>query len=907
MTKPKITLKSELFGSLIFACIIMGCSRHASITNAIYFKELQTRKISSDATVTWKQFGPGGSGYCDIVEYHPTDPNCVIMSPDLFNNYGSWDNGISWQSISDSDGTSLDIRRMRDIAFSHHDPDYGVSIDERGWLWTTRDRGHSWQRNFGFPAKGVCSAVAIDPSDDQVMYVGSGNFWNVKWNRRTFDSPRRQVPKLKAEDRLFCDFNVPLQSGYLDAPLALNCEFDPESYSRTDYYQLSVTEYGKVWRTNDGGATWKLINQGLPTDLDVGKILFHPLNSKILYLATNYGLYQSKNQGESWVNIGKNLPHNMLRDLAIYLDEETQKPILIAIDQVFWQDNDKGSITSSGGVFKSSDDGENWQSLNNNLHLDLTKTSGYIVNSYYKAISQWYRIPVEETKKRFPKLPTKALQNFNRLLIDPSNPGRIYVGHNAVHDISFDTGDLWKTENGGKEWVISNRIGNEWQTVDQDFWQARGNPTDINMRFAHLQRQEMELPYGGRTGCRALTINSNGDLIAVFEQQTFQSTDHGNTWQQIDAVETGPDSGCWIGTGTSNLSHPRFYMHESLEGQHLLLSGEHGLWQICEGGEGKNQKIPAVRQVAGQTYDSGDPLSISSIAVHPKNPSTWFMQMYRQNYAGQVLKTVDKGKNWESISHPVKFPNVPSINRVRTHGLLIDEDNPNYMYFCVPSLDKSMAKKQYPKFNEFGVYRSKDGGYTWNRVNKGLPAEGNVTDICFDPKNHKNLYAALHRSTDASTKGGLYYSDDHGSSWEALPIPSEIKSLNDVHTNKQGDNIYIAGGLRHGKLGSGGVWVSRDKGKTWGKIFDMPNVLQVETAPYDPERIAVVVGENSEIDNLNPGIYVSFDSGNSWHKSNTGIGQPYWVVDIKFDLADPQVLWCGLFGSGWYKGDISRR
>jgi hypothetical protein len=70
----------------------------------------------------------------------------------------------------------------------------------------------------------------------------------------------------------------------------------------------------------------------------------------------------------------------------------------------------------------------------------------------------------------------------------------MYLGHSIAHDISFHAGDLWRTENGGKTWTICNRTGTEWQGVDKKFWEERGNPTNPNMQFAHLQRQVMEGP-----------------------------------------------------------------------------------------------------------------------------------------------------------------------------------------------------------------------------------------------------------------------------------------------------------------------------------------------------------------------------------------------------------------------------
>ena len=103
---------------------------------------------------------------------------------------------------------------------------------------------------------------------------------------------------------------------------------------------------------------------------------------------------------------------------------------------------------------------------------------------------------------------------------------------------------------------------------------------------------------------------------------------------------------------------------------------------------------------------------------------------------------------------------------------------------------------------------------------------------------------------------------------------------------------------------SGGAWASNDRGQSWRKVFHMPLVFQVASSPRDPERIAVTAGEGGHIANLNPGAYISFDRGESWHKSNRGLGQPYWIVDLQFDLEDPDVLWCGLLGSGWHRGVV---
>lgn len=868
-----------------------------------YFVKLHSETVQSSPIVSWTQFGPGSGGYCDIVKYHPTNPDCVMMSPDMFNSYRSLDNGASWHTVNDCDGKSQGLRRMRDIDFSRQNPDYGVMIDERGWFWKTQEMGKSWQR-CEFPAKGVCSVIALDPVDDQIIYIGSGNFWNVKWNKRTAASPRREIPQIESHSDFRYDLDVPLFDNFQNIRhRKRSCTFDPNHFSQTDYTIFSATEYGKVWRSHDGGKSWTVINRGLPEGLDVAKILFDPSDSAILYMASNYGLYKSDNRGDNWTPIGTTLPHNMLRDLAVYQDPETQTTVLVVIDQVFWEDDGNGGVISTGGVFKSRDDGKTWENLNANLYLDLTQAGGAITKSWQGAMAQWFGVSANQAKTRFSNLPTQALQNVNRLLLDPTHPQRMYLGHNAVHDISFCGGDLWKTEDGGHHWIVCNRVGQEWGDVDKMFWQKRGNPTDVNMTFEHLQRQMTDQPYGGRLGCRALTVNSLGDLITVMEQQTLKSTDHGKTWQQIDAVETAPGSGCWRGTGCSNLTRPRFHMDPRLQGHYLLPCGEHGMWTLCDG----NARVPAVKQIVGQAISKDDPHSIATIAIHPKNPNIWYMQMYRQAHAGCIRRSTDGGASWENISQPIAFSLKAETDRLDTHTLLIEANTPEQMYFCVSSWSKFTERRNSFTFSDFGVYHSDDAGYNWQRLNRGLPAEANVEMLCFDPDNQGILYAAVMKSLDLKTNGGLYSTHNRGQSWAALPIPDGIESVNYVHIDRRSGYIYIACGLSDGVPENGGVWVSRDKGQTWGKLFNMPHVFQVNVAEYDSSKIAVVAAENSTINNFNPGAYLSFDGGKTWDKCNRGLGQPYWIVDLKFDITNPDIIWCGLNGSGWYKGVIDRQ
>ena len=156
-----------------------------------FFKKLKNEKVISDQSVEWKNFGPGMAGYNEEFWSHPTDANVMFMGPDMHVSYGTWDGGKSWKTIKDSDGDGRDMERVLDITFSTKNPDFGVAIERAGGVYTSNDRGRSWQLNYKIPrvkGKHVSNAhtqVAIHPTDDKTWLIGAGDFWNIKNNHRS--------------------------------------------------------------------------------------------------------------------------------------------------------------------------------------------------------------------------------------------------------------------------------------------------------------------------------------------------------------------------------------------------------------------------------------------------------------------------------------------------------------------------------------------------------------------------------------------------------------------------------------------------------------------------------------------------------------------------------------------------
>jgi hypothetical protein len=247
--------------------------------NKAYFKKLNSKKVESTNLVVWNQVGPGMSGYCEEFWCHPTDKNVMMMSPDMYNTYGSWDGGKTWSSIKDADGDGKDLARVRKFMFSYQNPAFGFAITGSGMLYKTEDTGKSWEEVTKF--KGRSADIMVDPSNDKNWYISPGDFWNVKANWRHING---HVRKYKNNG---------------------------------------------IYRSTDSGKNWQKFKVGEFENLDVGRIVVDPNNSKVVIAATSEGVFRSDNNGKTWKSSRKGLQVNRPRDLDFYFDKKQKNSFCI--------------------------------------------------------------------------------------------------------------------------------------------------------------------------------------------------------------------------------------------------------------------------------------------------------------------------------------------------------------------------------------------------------------------------------------------------------------------------------------------------------------------------------------------------------------------------------------------------
>ena len=248
--------------------------------------------------------------------------------------------------------------------------------------------------------------------------------------------------------------------------------------------------------------------------------------------------------------------------------------------------------------------------------------------------------------------------------------------------------------------------------------------------------------------------------------------------------------------------------------------------------------------------------SIGSIAVADSDHNTIYVgtgeACIRGNitYGDGVWKSVDGGKSWKHVG----LPDSRQIGAV-----IVDPKNPNLVY--VAALGHVYAPSA-----ERGIYRTTDGGATWQKVLFVNDKTGGI-DVVFDPQNPNTLFAAtweVYRTPWSLNSGGpgsgLYRSTDGGNTWKRLEghgLPQGILGRIGVSVSgADSDRVYA---LIEAK--EGGLFRSDDGGDTWTRVNDDERYRQ--RAWYfthifaDPKTVDTVYVENT-------GLFRSVDGGKTF-------------------------------------------
>lgn len=268
----------------------------------------------------------------------------------------------------------------------------------------------------------------------------------------------------------------------------------------------------------------------------------------------------------------------------------------------------------------------------------------------------------------------------------------------------------------------------------------------------------------------------------------------------------------------------------------------------------------------------------TAVAGYPDDPFTFLMG----STGGGVWKTTDAGTNWTNISDGFFGGSIGAV--------AIADADPNVIYVGTGSAD--------PRGNTSagrGLYKSVDGGKTWSF--SGLPEAGQIGKIRVHPKDPDLVYvAALGHIFGPNEERGIYRSQDGGATWEAvLQVSDTTGAINVVLNPHNPREVYAAMWRAERKPWSmisgsedGGIFKSSDGGDTWKKLSGglpegLVGKIGITVSPANPDRVwAILEAEPAG------GVYRSDDGGKSWTRTNSEnkLRQRAWYYTHV--IADPQ-------------------
>ncbi|MGO9402706.1 MAG: VPS10 domain-containing protein [Terriglobales bacterium] len=669
-------------------------------------------------------------------------------------------------------------------------PNVFYMAPNNGGVWKTTDFGRSWNPIFdGQPnddhRSGSIGALAVAPSNPNTIYVGSG-----EGLRRPDLSVGNGIYKSTDAGRTWQHLGQ--RDGALrDAQQIGSILVDPKDANRVFVAALGHP-YGPnaergVYRSVDGGETWQKV---LYKDDNTGAIdlVFDPRNSQVIfadmwasrrppwttggsYDGPGSGLYKSTDGGDHWRQITKGLPTEADKfgriGLAVSQSEPDRMYALV-------------DARNSGGVYRSDDAGESWQLVNTEDRVwergddfACVRVDPRNKDVIYVANTSTYRS--DDAGKNFTAIKgAPGGDDYHTIWINPENPDIIALGVDQGATISGNGGQTWSswynqptaqfyhviTDNQFPYWVYGGQqeSGSVGTASRSDFGEItfRDWTTVGAEEYGYIAPDPLHpnLIYGGK--------------VTVFDR---------NTGQTRDVSPVVLRTGQYRFNRTAPLIFSAADPHVLYLGSNVLFATRDGgdTWQIVS--PDLTREDPGSPETLGPFIEA-DPQEgkhrgvIYSVAPSPKDANL----IWAGTDDGLIHVTHDGGKNWQNVTPPDLTPWSKLAQIDASH-------------FDTPTAYAAVNRFRLDDLHPY-IYRTHDGGKSWQKIVSGLPDNEPVNTVREDPERKGLLFAGTERT--------VYVSWDDGGHWQSLQLnlpPTSIRDLvvhnDDIVVGTHGRSFWI--------------------------------------------------------------------------------------------------------------------
>jgi len=699
------------------------------------------------AGLKFRGIGPAlTSGRITDIAVHPQKRQHYFVAAASGGVWKTENAGTTWQPVFDNESSYsigcvvIDPKNPFTVWVGTGENNSQRSVSYGDGVYKSVDGGKSWQ-NVGLKHSEHIGKIVIDPRNSAVVYVAAqGPLWKAGGDRGLY----------KTTDGGLTWHNILDISEHTGVTDLVYDPRNPDVLIAAAYQRrrrvwtlIDGGPESAIYKSTDGGATWRQIESGLPKD-DMGRIglAISPANPNIVYAiieAANEagGFFRSLDRGENWQKMSAYVSGS-----PQYYQEIVADPVdpdrVYSLDTWMQVTRDGGkSFHKVGEAYKHVDNHALWIDPEDPAYL-LAGCDGGVYESFDRGGSWDFKANLPVTQ-------------FYRVSVDNAFP--FYNVYGGTQD-NFTLGGPSRTTNihgiTNRDWFI---------TLGGDGFETQIDPEDPNIIYSQFQ-------YGGlvrfdkRSGEHlfiqpqpgkdeaplrwnwdsALMISPHSHTRLYFAaQKVFRSDDRGNTWraispdltrnldrnklkvmgriQPVDAVAKNKSTS-FFGTIVS--------LDESPSQEGLIYAGtDDGLIQVSEDGGASWRKIERFPGVPPMPY-------ISDIVASQHQATTVFaaFDLHKDgDFKPYLLKSQDAGRSWKSISG-----NLPERGTV--YAIAEDHQEPDLLFVGT----------------EFGVFFTVDGGRRWAQLTGGIPTIA-VRDLVIQKRENDLVAGTFGR--------GFYVLDDY--------------------------------------------------------------------------------------------------------------------------------------------------
>jgi len=650
----------------------------------------------------WREVGPYRGGRVTAVTGIPGQPNVYYMGATGGGVWKTENAGRTWENLSDG---WFKVGTIGSVAVAESDPNViyvgtgespirGVTTSHGDGVWKSSDGGQSWA-HIGLPESGQISKIQVHPGNPDIAFVGvQGQIWGPSEERG-------------------------------------------------------------VYRTTDGGQTWQQVLKIGPRT-GASDLRMDPTNPRVLYAAmwnhgrtpwfihsggTDGGIYKSTDGGDSWKKLAGGLPE-MVGKVAVSISASNPQRVYALLE----------AEPGMGGLWRSEDGGESWALINGHrvlhtrawyyIHLEadpVDENTVYVLNvPFLKSIDGGETWSVIETPHG----------DHHDHWINPADNRNMINGNDGGATITFDGGQTWSTQ-ANQPTAQFYRVSTDNQVPFRIYGGQQDNST-VSIASRSLYGGIGVADYydvgGGESAHIAFDPDNPRLIYATSINGTLTEYDHETGLERVII----PYPELVYGKDSKDLKYRANWNAPVTLSPHdptVIYYGTHKVLRSTDRGSSWTEISPDLtRDDPEKQGRNGGPLTPENVGAEFYNTIFYIVESTMEpgniwvgSDDGLVHLSRDNGERWDDVSPPHR-------GEAQINAIEVSPHRPGTVYLAVTGY----------KLNDFApyIYKTENHGKRWKRIDEGLPEDAFVRVVREDPRQQGVLYAGTEAGMFVSLDDG---------------------------------------------------------------------------------------------------------------------------------------------------------